>query len=950
VVVRATRAVEGDSAHPVVAAWSAAVRADSADWGARLGLATLARLSYGYVRADSIYQHLMAVTAPAAGRFVALARLGYGNGLQTRGLNAAADSAYARAAADAASRGDRGVEASALVALAALRARTVGPNAADSLLRLVPPLIARGDPLIQSEYYCARAALLQMTGRPGVDSMASLGSRLAAEAGAPRQRAYCRRILGISVMDRNEDLGFGILDEVVRELSAARDRAALASVLQWWGYRHVNQFNYGSARADLLRAVEEGRAAGAPSPVAWAYLNLAQLSSFTGDFTAGRRYADSAQVLFQAQGDRWGLGTLPSIQAGIAHAAGDVATARERYREALPIAQAFGGAGSTVLIESGLASVEMDAGNLDEADRLLRMARATARRNNLRGYESGLTYPTARLAMLRGRPDLAARVLRPEVHDAIQRGTQPGVAYQWGARLADALARQGRVADAERELGLASDALDSARNKMSDRVLRTVVLSGLRDMQGGDFGIASVLAALVAAGRAEAAFEFAERRRASELLGRMVLRQAVGRSGKQGSDSLRFASSRRLLAAGGIEALQSAVPDDGTALVEYVTGSEGAPTTVFVLTRTRFAAFRLSPLDSLAGDLRRFMTLVESGENPGELGRKLGTALLGPVVEALPAGVTRLLVVPDAGLHRVAFDAFALPDGRLVASRFAVSFSPSATVAAQLWRLEPQDGPPTLLAFGDPQFAREVPAGTEAEVYRDAFNAGGGLTRLAASAGEARAVAAYAPNAQVRLRSRASEAYLKRESLRGFRILHFAAHAVVDEQSPARTALALAPGEGEDGFVTATDLASLDLDADLVVLSACRTAGGVFIRGEGIEGLTAPLLEAGARSVVATLWRVGDRTAAAFVERFYTAMARGLSSGDALAAAKRDEIARGTPPSVWAAFTLVGNPAAQIPLREPRVSVLLVIGGGAVALLVLRYGWTTLRRRTAERS
>src|SRR4029079_17985556 len=103
----------------------------------------------------------------------------------------------------------------------------------------------------------------------------------------------------------------------------------------------------------------------------------------------------------------------------------------------------------------------------------------------------------------------------------------------------------------------------------------------------------------------------------------------------------------------------------------------------------------------------------------------------------------------------------------------------------------------------------------------------------------------------VRLGADASAAFLKHAELRGYRVLHFATHALVDERSAARTALALAPGEGEDGFVGPAELASLGLGADLVILSACRTAGGAVIEGEGIQGLTAPLLEGGARAVVA---------------------------------------------------------------------------------------------------
>jgi CHAT domain-containing protein len=159
--------------------------------------------------------------------------------------------------------------------------------------------------------------------------------------------------------------------------------------------------------------------------------------------------------------------------------------------------------------------------------------------------------------------------------------------------------------------------------------------------------------------------------------------------------------------------------------------------------------------------------------------------------------------------------------------------------------------------------------------------------------------------------------------------------------------LALAPGGGEDGFVTPSDLAALDLDADLVVLSACRTAGGVFVRGEGVEGLTAPLLEAGARGVVASLWQVGDRNTAAFVEAFYKELAGGATTGDALTAAKRGALRRGQLPASWAAFTLVGDPTVRIPLRAP-ASRWWALATLAALALAAAYG-LMVRGRRAER-
>lgn len=138
---------------------------------------------------------------------------------------------------------------------------------------------------------------------------------------------------------------------------------------------------------------------------------------------------------------------------------------------------------------------------------------------------------------------------------------------------------------------------------------------------------------------------------------------------------------------------------------------------------------------------------------------------------------------------------------------------------------------------------------------------------------------------------------------------------MVNDRVLGRTVLALAPGGGEDGFVTPTDLARLRLTADLVVLSACRTAGGVVVDGEGVQGLTGPLLEAGARSVVATTRQVGDETTVRLIERFYAALSRGDPVVDALRAAKLAALRDGVPPAAWAAFTVVGDPLVT-PLRR----------------------------------
>jgi CHAT domain-containing protein len=316
------------------------------------------------------------------------------------------------------------------------------------------------------------------------------------------------------------------------------------------------------------------------------------------------------------------------------------------------------------------------------------------------------------------------------------------------------------------------------------------------------------------------------------------------------------------------------------------------------------------------------VALLNTGEEPGSLDRDLGALLLDSVVADVGPKVTRLVIIPDGPLQSVPFDALRLADGRLAVERFAIATAPSAGVLQELWRRTPSDSagkePVRILALGDPQFDVKNPdPGAAAQAFGGAFAAAGGLPRLPASADEARLVGRYADSVEVRLREDASEAYLKRAPLGKFRVLHFATHAVVDDRSVARTAIALTPGAQEDGFVSPAELAAFALHADLVVLSACRTAGGVMVAGEGVQGLTAPLLQAGARSVVATRWRIADRAAIRMIRPFYDALAAGLPVGDALRAAKLAALRRGAPPREWATFTAVGDPLVRVPLRRP---------------------------------
>ncbi|MFQ5670138.1 MAG: CHAT domain-containing protein [Acidobacteriota bacterium] len=174
-------------------------------------------------------------------------------------------------------------------------------------------------------------------------------------------------------------------------------------------------------------------------------------------------------------------------------------------------------------------------------------------------------------------------------------------------------------------------------------------------------------------------------------------------------------------------------------------------------------------------------------------------------------------------------------------------------------------------------------------------------------------------------------------------MLHFATHALLSQGDPMSSALVLSPGAGgpQDGFLQAREIARLRLDADLVVLSACRTARGNILPGGGVEGLAQAFFQAGARSVVGTLWNVDDAETAAFMGAFYRHLGMGQGKAEALRRAKLDRRAVLPPdgPVHWAAFLLLGEPARAVALAEPGqvepwwiLALLTALLAGALAL------------------
>lgn len=351
----------------------------------------------------------------------------------------------------------------------------------------------------------------------------------------------------------------------------------------------------------------------------------------------------------------------------------------------------------------------------------------------------------------------------------------------------------------------------------------------------------------------------------------------------------------------------------GSILVAYLLGE--SESLVYAVTDDDLIVRHLPAKHAIEVEARRFVTALAAGDlGAGEslaerAAERLGTLLLEPVAGAL-AGARTVHVAGDGVLHGVPFSALRIASKSLVETHEIVQL-PSASAALLLTGTAEPRGSGTALLVGDvsypegPETEGAVPASTSARA------APALLQPLRHSVAEIAAVEALWPGEAVVLKGReASVEGVLAQPLDRFGLLHFAVHAVLDVRRPGASGLVLSPPTGQEGAILGPrDLYQLRLHADLVTLSACRSALGRPIEGEGFIGLSTAFLYAGARNVVATLWSVDDEATAVFMKAFYSGLVGGgLSPSSALRRAQLSLAASPgyRAPYYWAPFVLIG--------------------------------------------
>jgi len=369
--------------------------------------------------------------------------------------------------------------------------------------------------------------------------------------------------------------------------------------------------------------------------------------------------------------------------------------------------------------------------------------------------------------------------------------------------------------------------------------------------------------------------------------------------------------------------------DPGTTVLSFSVGVKN--TLIFAVPPGTASLLRVTELPLGAEELRReveiFRNLIrQEKDDPSvrsareEAGRRLSGMLLSPAADAI-ARSRRVLLCPDGPLHLLPFaalPALGAGSGRFLAEwrPLHVALSVSLAVERAKRRGAPANPALQIAAFADPVLPRETLAARTGSDFASVAERARSLGPLPASREEARSVASLFGRSSAEFTGAEATESQAAATIGGARFVHFACHAILDSRFPLDSALVLAapavdrPGD-DNGLLQAWEIYErIRLSADLVTLSACETALGRDSGGEGLAGLVRAFQFAGARSVLASLWNIADRSTPAFMTRFYRAVRSGRPMDEALQEAQRASIRSGgveSAPYSWAAFELIGD-------------------------------------------
>jgi CHAT domain-containing protein/predicted negative regulator of RcsB-dependent stress response len=606
------------------------------------------------------------------------------------------------------------------------------------------------------------------------------------------------------------------------------------------GYLLLRSSRFDQAIPWFEKTLAAAQRLGATDSEARAMGNLGGCYYPLGDFDKALHYCEQADSRLERAGNqfehqKW-LGVI-----------GDIYVARHEYQaaaatnqRALSMARTVQDWSSSAMWLNNLAYISIETGEWDAAERYNNEALQIKReRHEPQAYS---LVNAARIAA--GRKDYArSKEIFESVIRSQPRDHRPLLDAHAG--LAQVLAETHRDGEAESEFQAAIAVMERRRAELLKDEYKLIYFSSLIEcyQQYVDF--------LMARGRTDAALEAAESSRARLL-----------------ADKLKLGSVRRNHTA--VEFQKLAGIYSSTLLSYWLAPGKSY---LWVITPAKISAVRLPPEPDIRAWVESYDGLIQNLRDPldteNPAGRKLYEALIAPAQRLMPK-TGKVILAPDGPLHSLNFETLPVfePQPHYWIQDATVSVTPSLGLLSAD-QTGQKAAARSLLLIGNPI--------SPDERYPALEFAGQEMTAIEHSLPGFRIVPRDRQQAQ-------PEAYAQADP-GSFGLIHFVAHATANREEPLESAVILSRS-GDNYKLLAKDVIDKRLQAELVTISACRSAGARTYAGEGLVGFSWAFLEAGARNVIAGLWDVNDRSTADLMERLYGELSRGLAPADALRSAK----------------------------------------------------------------
>ncbi|MBI4537746.1 MAG: CHAT domain-containing protein [candidate division NC10 bacterium] len=567
------------------------------------------------------------------------------------------------------------------------------------------------------------------------------------------------------------------------------------------------------------------------------------------------------------------------------------------------------------------------AGNAPEAIKAYEQGLGIIRRSGLSTHlEANFSGGLGRFYLRQGDYPRALENLQEALQIA-ERQQHANFIYQASSQIADAYLQVQKPAEAIPYYKKAIENIESTRSLLESEEFRTSFFEDKGRIYGG------MILAHVAAGNVEEAFNYNERARSRAFLDILGSRVQLGRGNllaeertlqtaisaiqakmaeEQENEAQKQALSKELEAAqktytnflGRVRtenkeqaSLMSVEPltlkqvqallEPGHTLVEYFLPRGRAMLWVVDKDSVKFVKLTVSrsELISRVSSLRESIQRIEDKEKFTEVSQDLYRVLIEPALPHIKG--KELVIIPHEALHYLPFQALLSPQGRYLIENYPIHYFSSASVM-QFTREKRRARRESAFIMGNPSL------GDQAYDLRFAER-------------EAREVARIYPKSALFLRDQATKDKVISHGSK-HDILHFAVHGELKEDDPLNSGLLLVGDNGKgDGRLKVGEIFSLNLQADIVVLSACETGLGKITSGDEIIGLTRAFIYAGTPSVITTLWKVNDRASYVLMREFYANLGT-LKKSEALRQAQLKTMRQFPEPFFWAAYGLSGEP------------------------------------------